>query len=223
MSTEGVLAALQLSDSALPIGRFVHSHGLESLLGEASDIDLAELVRTVVLESAGPLDGVASAHAHRAETSDDLRALDRWLTARKLAPGARVASVSSGGQLAALVPRLTHAELVCAFATCVRAGGTPGNLAVVHGALAAALGIPIATAVALEVRGFAAGLLSAAVRLGRLGAAEAQAIQHRLIPAVEAAAAEALGLGLDEAMSSAVELELASLRHRRHETRMFMT
>ena len=66
-------------------------------------------------------------------------------------------------------------------------------------------------------------MLSAAVRLGRLSALGAQALQRRLALALEEAAEEALGLRLDEAHSSAIELELASLRHPRREPRLFVS
>jgi urease accessory protein len=226
MSTDGLLGALQLSDSALPIGRFAHSYGLESLLADRAELgeaELGELVETAVRESAGPLDGVAVAHAHRAGSTGELRELDRWLTARKLVPGARRASTSCGRRLAALAPELTDRQPAATFAAAVRDRESDGNLAVVHGALARALDVSAADAVLLELRGVAAGMLSAAVRLGRLSALRAQALQRRLAGAVVESAEEALRLGLDEARSSAIELELASLRHGRREPRLFVS
>jgi urease accessory protein len=226
MSTDGLLGALQLADSALPIGRFAHSYGLESLLADSPELgeaELGELVETAVRESAGPLDGVAVAHAHRAGSAGSLLELDAWIAARKLTPGARSASLSCGRQLAALTPRLTRRQPALAFAEAVRAGESDGHLAVVHGTLAAALDVSVEDAVVIELRGLAAGMLSAAVRLGRLSTLRAQALQRRLAPAVVEAAADALQRPLEEARSSTVELELASLRHGRREPRLFVS
>ena len=93
----------------------------------------------------------------------------------------------------------------------------------VEGALARALGLPLADAVLVELRGAAAGLLSAAVRLGRLSPTRAQVALLELAPAIERAAEEAIELPLDEVRSSAFELELYAVAHRRADARFFST
>src|SRR5262249_10842707 len=146
-------------DSALPIGRFAHSYGLETLLEDdpgAGEPEIGELVETLVIESVGPLDGVAVAHAHRAagDVAVLLR-LDRAVTARELFSPGRAASTSCGRSLAALVPVVWDAPSTSEFAELVGAGRSDGNLAVIEGALAWELGLDRRTAVAVEVRGFA--------------------------------------------------------------------
>ena len=220
------LAALQLADSALPIGRFAHSAGLESFVEANSGADeetIVELVESFVLDGVGPLDGAAVAHAHSAASVDALITLDRAVTVRKLMPPARLASTACGGRLAALAPRIVKATPLDELCEEVRKGATDGNLAVVEGALSAALGLRRDEAVLVELRGATSQLLSAAVRLGKLSATTAQEAHRKLEPALLEAAGHALELPISMMRSSAPELEIYSLRHQRAEARLFMT
>ncbi len=164
-----LLAALQLGDSGLPIGRFVHSHGLEQWLRDHPDPapeTLRDLVAVAVRQITGPLDAAMLAHAHRARTTLELTRLDRALTVRKPLPPARAASESCGRQLAVLAVDLVDDPLVHKFADLVSARRSSGNLAVVEGALARAIGVPVEAAVTLALRDTVVALLSAAIRLG---------------------------------------------------------
>jgi urease accessory protein len=222
-----LLAALQLSDSALPIGRFVHSHGIEAWLrdrGEVAPETFAELVEAAVCEGLARLDGAMVAHSHRAGSTRELMELDAQLTARKLTPSARTASHTCGRQLAALAPRLAPEDLLVGeLARRVRSGEADGNLAVVEGTLGRALGLTAREAVLVDLRGAAATLLSAAVRLGALAPSVAQIVLAELAPALASAAAVALALGLDELSSTAPELEVFALSHARADARLFST
>jgi urease accessory protein len=223
----GFLAALQLADSALPIGRFVHSHGLEAWLRthpDATPETLAELVEAFVSESVATLDGVVLAHAHRAASIATLAELDEILTARKLSPSSRDASRACGRQLARLAGGLAGRDvLVAGFAELVARRDTDGNLAVVEGSLARALDLAERDAVLVELRSSAAGLLSAALRLGALSPARAQLMLAKLGPALTRAADTAVSRGLDQLSATAPGLELAALAHARSDARMFVT
>jgi urease accessory protein len=227
MGDRALLGALQLSDSALPIGRFVHSHGLEAWSREhprPRPGELAELIEASVCESFATLDVAVLAHAHRARSIESLLSLDSALAARKLTPSARTASQTCGRRLAALAPQLAPADRLAAeLAELVRSGETDGHLAVVQGALARALGLSTRAAVLVELRGAAATLLSAAVRLAIVAPTRAQVILAELAPALADAAERALTVALEELSATTPELELYSLVHARHDGRMFQT
>lgn len=224
-----ILPALQLADSALPIGRFVHSLGLEALLEgdpHLGEDELVELVESVVVHAIGPLDGVCVSAAHAASERNDVAALvdlDNRLATFKLTPASRAFSTSCGRQLASLALSLVRAPVCVKYYRAVEIGDSPGNLAVVEGVTAQGVGVDRDTAVLIELRGAAAGLLSAAVRLGRLSAFRAQRALKELEPALAESAAEAVGLSLDEMRSFCPELDVYALRHDRAETRVFAT
>jgi urease accessory protein len=85
------------------------------------------------------------------------------------------------------------------------------------------MGLSTLDAVLVELRGSAASLLSAAVRLGATSATAAQTTLASLRGPMTIAAELALTIGLDELRSTAPELELYALAHPRVEARVFST
>lgn len=226
-ATDGsLLATLQLADSGLPIGRFVHSHGLEQWLRDHPDTTpetLRELLVVAVRQVAGPLDAAMLAHAHRARTGDQLGDLDRALTVRKPLPSARTASESCGRQLALLAVELVDDPLVHELADRIGERRSSGNVAIVEGTLARAMGIPVEAAVTLALRDTVVALLSAAIRLGAVSPSRAQILQAQLRGVIAETTSTALTLGVDDLWSTAPELEVCALRHGRNDVRFFAT
>lgn len=221
------LMALQLADSSLPIGRYVHSSGLEGILEELpkNSTQIAEVVKAVLLHGSGRCDAVAAAHAHRmfsVADLDQLHDVDERLLATKLSVPARKASTSCGRQLAKLALQVWPHEVLDPFCREVQLREA-GNLAVVAAAVSASRGIGIENTLLAELRGTANGLLSAAVRLGRMGSAEAQVHLYQCVPTIVRAAETALLLDLDEMSSTTLELDIAMLQHQRNPLRLFAT
>jgi urease accessory protein len=212
------LHALQIADGILPIGRFAHSYGLEAwheANPDAGADELLELVRSTLAGSVATLDGAAVALAHDAASEGDLDALrdiDAALTARKLSAPARRASILCGSRLAVLARDMG-----------VDSCDWDANLAVVEGAVAAGVGIPREQAVLLAVRGHASAMLSAAVRLGRLGANRAQALLFELTLDIDRCARVAMRVSVDALRSTLPELEIHAARHEHRDARLFMT
>ena len=217
---------LQVHDSAFPTGRMVHSHGLEEWLAtrpDATGDEIAAAVLDYLRYGYAPLDATLTAAAWRAAPDPGrLTALDTELGSYKLYDNARTASISSGRRLAATVRELGLAG-DSAYLDAVLAGHTPGHCAVVEGAVQAGLGIGLHTAVLGSLRAMLASLLSAAVRLGRLGALAGQRAQVRAVDLVVDLAEQACDRPIDEVFSTAPALDISGMRHETRTTRLFRT
>jgi urease accessory protein len=228
-SRAAFLHALQIADGTLPIGRFAHSYGLEAwheANPEAGADALLELLRSTLMGSIATLDGAAVALAHAAASQDDLarlRSIDSALTARKLSVPARRASTLCGSRLAALAQAMEIGGAAGRLVDEAADGAWEANLAVVEGAVAAGVGIPREQAVLMSARGHAAAMLSAAVRLGRLGANRGQTLLFELTSDIDRCAQVALGVSGDDLRSTLPELEIHAARHEHRDARLFMT
>jgi urease accessory protein len=207
---------LQLADAAFPAGGFAHSGGLEaaSALGLAGDV------------VAYVTDGIWQA-AHlslplaRAAHAGELEAADARAEAAILGHVARRASRAQGRAFAnaCIYTLLRSGPLEAA----VRAGRLHGHLAPLQGAACRALGLSVEDAETLVLHTATRGLLSAAVRLGRLGPLEAQRVQHGLAPTLEAARAAARRLTLDDVAQTAPLADLAANLHDELYSRLFQS
>ncbi|ANI41981.1 urease accessory protein UreF [Mycolicibacterium vaccae] len=217
---------MQLHDSAFPTGRMVHSQGLEQWLAERPDAGhdaVGAAVLAYLANSYAPLDATIGAAAWRAGTDDrTLRELDGLLATYKLFDNARISSESAGRQLAT-VSRQTGLAADDRYLDAVIDGLTPGHCAVVEGALQASLGIPVRVAVLGSMRSMMASMLSAAIRLGRLGPLHSQRIQARSVPCLVDLARQACERDLDDMWSVAPTLEISGMRHETRTSRLFTT
>ena len=218
-------AWLTLQDSAFPAGRFAHSHGLEAWAAanpRAGEQDVIELARTAVTDAVAPLDAVFLAHAVRS-SPQALPELDRRLGTYKITAAARTASQRTGRQLALTASRVLPDAEAIDFLGAVLAHETPGHQAVVEAAVHRHLGIGARLAVLGFLRGTLAGLLSAAVRLGRLGSLRAQRALLAEAGHLAELAADAEAAALDDAWATVPELEIHAMRHETATARLFTT
>ncbi|MFO0907666.1 MAG: urease accessory UreF family protein [Isosphaeraceae bacterium] len=102
------LRLLQMADSALPIGGYTHSWGLEAAVAQRlvnEPESLERWIRLWLRTSLGPFEGVLVASSHRAalrDALDDLEALNRLADASIVAASIRNASREMGAQLLSL-------------------------------------------------------------------------------------------------------------------------
>ncbi|MEH6717610.1 MAG: urease accessory protein UreF [Aurantimonas endophytica] len=223
---------LTLFSPAFPIGGFAWSHGLESAVAEGvvtNGDGVADWVALLLDRGSGWNDLVLMAEAFHAAAAGDQ---ERLASVAELAV-ALAGSAERRAETLALGAAFTEAS-----AHWAGEGGGPGaetqaSLSAVTapygslpypiaaGRLAAMAGLPLADTLIAYAHGFAASLVSAAVRLVPLPQSVAVQVLHGLEPAIAGAAERAKRATLDDLGSSALGSDIAAMRHETLHTRLF--
>jgi urease accessory protein len=218
-----LLAALQHGDSAFPGGSFGFSNGIEGLVSLGARLDRAGLgaaVTAALRHRWASADRVALAYAHRAGT--DLRRIaeiDAQLEAATLIEPLRLGSRRNGGALLAAHVRL-QTPGAGELRDAIDRGTVLGHLPVVQGFVWRAVGLSEPDAIAMSGYGAAASLIGAAVRLGTIGAVEAQRVLGSVLG--EVAAIVPTPVDDDAQIESFVPwTDAAAARHARAHVRLF--
>jgi urease accessory protein len=223
------LALLQLGDSALPIGGYSHSWGLEAAVHRGLVRDPAGLegwVRRWLRHAVGPLDAVAVAGACRAAAEGDwgqLRHANDLLWASLAAPTLRHASRDMGEQLLALAGPWPWAVAAVGGLESATPGAGPAEWhhACVFGALAHCAGAAPAEAARVYLHQAALGAIGAGVRCIPIGHSHGQLALARLHGEITAQADLAARTPLDQVGSFCPAYEVLCHAQGRLYTRLF--
>ena len=218
-----LLTALQHADSAFPGGGFAFSQGLEgysALRGPLKPDDVLTAIRTAIRLRWASSDRIALVFAYRAAPDlDDLAEIDFEIEAATLPEPLRTGSRRNGTAFLAAHARLQLA-LAHSYRTRISDGDAHGHLAVAQGLVWNALGISETEAATMAGYQFAAGQTQAAVRLGIIGALDAQRILAAIRDDIAGAVAEPVPAGAVLEGYTPL-LDIAAMRHARQETRLF--
>ena len=215
MTPEAQLLRLMIWLSpAFPVGAFGYSHGLETVVrdGTVGSADaLSAWIGGIVEFGSGWTDAVLFKAAWEADATD-------------LAELAELA--------AALAPSLERRRETLnqgeAFLTAARAWGPqpisgPIAYPVAVASVAAASCVPLEAALTAWLHGFAANLISVAVRAVPLGQTDGVAAMAGLEPVILATVARAAVSTLDDLGSSALLSDIAAMRHETLDGRLFIS
>lgn len=188
------LRLLQISDSALPIGGYTHSWGLEAAIDRRLVHDAGSLERWVhgwLRHAIGPLEGVVAASVHQSTAAGDWPSVARAnaiLSASIAPPSIRAANREMGEQLLGLASTWSWSRAgVAAFVESAPGGKDwrRWNHAVIFGTLGAlASGSTVETLLAY-LHQAAIGMIGAGVRAVPVGHTHGQQILAYLHPEIE--------------------------------------
>ncbi|SIR52367.1 urease accessory protein UreF [Micromonospora avicenniae] len=222
-----VLRILQFGDSMFPVGAFAFSGGLEMAVQTGvvrNRAELAEFVRTVT-HVAATGDGVALLHGHRGALAGDLdlvRRADEAVHLRKLSEESRTMTLRTGRKLAEAAARIVGDSMLDKRFRDAEADGVAVTYPVALGALFAGLGLSEQDAFAVHQYGVAATVLSAALRLMRIGHLDTQAILYEVNTTAAEEYQRVAVVGLDDMSAFAPVVDVLAAAHVQAHVRMFM-
>ncbi len=228
---------LQFGDSALPVGGFAFSGGLEAAVQEriVHDVDTLRDFTLTALEQAARGDAVALAWSMRTlagarergvngrrEALVRLTDIDHHIFCRKLAEEARNMSVLTGKKLAELA-LVTGLPLMSQWLRHILDGKTPGTCPTSLALLFSGLGLNLEHVLVVHQQNVAMMILNAALRLMRVTHLETQAILFGLGPAMDAQCRLAASLPLDRMSSYMPMTDILGAIHVKAHVRLFMS
>jgi len=228
-ATNWLMGFLQASDSFYPTGSYAHSFGLEGLV-HANAVRDRDTLREFIFRSALPslrhVELPLAAHAWRGFGENDWNRVAELCvlsSALKSAREARLASENIGRQRAELAANLHAAELAREFLTRAAAGNWPHSSAVSAALEGRVLGAPLDAVLATVCYANLASLLSAAMKLLRLGQNAAQSLLTESLSATPPLIAAAQSTPLEEIGWFNPWLDIAAARHAHADSRMFIS
>lgn len=224
----GGLALIRLlawASPSFPVGAFSYSHGLEAAVeaGLVHDLDTTTAwVVMLLTHGAGRADAIFFRHAHG--HAGDWVQIDRVV---ELADASRASgelaleSTSQGRAFLATIAAAWPDPYWDDWRARLSGQGRLPPYAVAFALAAARAGIAVEPALAAFLHGFAANLVSAAVRLIPLGQTDGQRATARLEAVVQAQVAASAGRTLDDVGTAVPASDWCSLIHETQYTRLF--
>lgn len=230
-STEAAWIAglLQAGDSFYPTGSYAHSFGLEGLVQEGVVHDratLREFMLLSVLPALRQAELPLAAHAWRALGAEDWQqvgALCRLSSALKTAKEARLAADNIGRQRTELIATLRPHPLASAYLKRAAAEGWPYSAAIAAALEGRVLGAPLPAVLGGVYYASLAAVLSAAMKLLRLGQNASQSLLTELLQQAPAVIAAAEQVPQEEIGWFNPWLDIAAARHEHADSRMFIS
>jgi urease accessory protein len=223
------LAYSQLLDSALPIGGFAHSFGLETLVQEGvvrTIADLKAYVRTMLRQSWACGDAMAVKAVYVYGHEQDLAPLwlvDRMLHVQRAASESRSGALKMGNRLLRLAREMFPAMDFAGLDAALQDGRCAGTHALIHGWISWKLGVPLRQAAEGFLYASTVTCFGAALRLMAVGQTEGQTALASMLPEITAAWEEAADMEPLQLYTGTPAAEVYMMRHEKLYSRLFMS
>jgi urease accessory protein len=216
----GLYRLLSWLSPSYPVGAFSYSHGLEYSVETgrvATADDVSDWVSTVLLQGTGRVDGILFREAYSSVVEANWTHLEEISDLGNAFQATSEFALETRAQGNAFIKATLAAWPADALARIENGAVYP----VAVGVACAAHAIPLETSLHGYFHGFAANLVSAAVRLVPLGQTDGQLAIAALAGSVWQAQQQALVIPLGDIGSAAPLVDLASMHHETQYTRLF--
>jgi urease accessory protein len=224
-----IVGLLQAGDSFYPTGSYAHSFGLEGLTQEGvvhNRETLREFFFLSVLPALRQAELPLAAQAWRAFGKKDWKLigeLSLLSSALKTAQEARTAADNIGRQRSELVGKLHEHPLATEYLKRAAAEGWPFSPAIAAALEGRVLGAPLAAVLSGVYYASVASVLSAAMKLLRLGQNASQSLLTETMTAAPAIIAAAEQVPVTDIGWFNPWLDIAAARHAKADSRMFIS
>lgn len=225
-----MLKYAQLLDSALPIGGFSHSSGLETYTAEGvirTSAELASFIRSQLTSSLARFDGLAMKGVYEAASTDNATEIafyDKRLFAQRSPRELRESSHKMGKRLLKLARSIYPDMEFTLLDVAVREHRAMCCLPTVHAYIAHQLEISLDEAVTGHLYTAVTAYVNSALRLMPIGQTEAQQLIQVLIEDIERAWNDVKASDPKTAMNSfSFAQEIYAMRHEALPARLFMS
>lgn len=215
----------QILDSALPIGAFSHSFGIETLISEGqidSATQLESFLKSALFGAWSQGDCLLVKGAFTLENAALWR-LDALLDAARVSRETRAGMRKMGRQSLKLA-RAIHAQLDFSdVENALQNGDCAGSWPLIYGLWTRAIGVDLDRAASGYLYSCCAASVGGAVRLSLLGQTAAQTILAKLAPEIDAAWRNVAARDPFDFSNNSPVLEIAQMRHEWLDGRLFMS
>ena len=217
---------LQTTDALFPTGAYAHSLGFEEIvrLGlVTNESTLQDFLHQQIIPAQQHHELPYLRFAYTANTLEERCAIDREISAWKVARETREASAQLGGRRLRTLRTISTARQLAEFDEAIQQGQAAGHHLVVCALQAHVEGIPLLAALATWFYQSLAAICAAAMKLIRIGQDGCQRVLRTAGQNAETVIQTSLTVSREDAGWFNPLLEIAGMRHERAHERLFIS